>query len=74
MKVYYDKDADLSLVKGKKIAIVGTGRRARPRPEPARLGSESHGRPAQGRRLLDKAKKAGLNVEEVSGAVKGPTS
>ena len=25
MKVYYDKDADLSLVKGKKVAIVGYG-------------------------------------------------
>ena len=25
MKVYYDKDADLSLIKGKKITIVGYG-------------------------------------------------
>ena len=25
MKVYYDKDADLSLVKGKKVTIVGYG-------------------------------------------------
>ena len=25
MKVYYDKDADLSLIKGKKVAIVGYG-------------------------------------------------
>ena len=25
MKVYYDKDADISLVKGKKVAIVGYG-------------------------------------------------
>ncbi|MBS1142465.1 MAG: hypothetical protein H6R13_3918, partial [Proteobacteria bacterium] len=23
MKVYYDKDADLSLIKGKKVTIVG---------------------------------------------------
>ena len=25
MKVYYDKDADLSLIKGKKVTIVGYG-------------------------------------------------
>jgi len=25
MKIYYDKDADLSLIKGKKVAIVGYG-------------------------------------------------
>ena len=25
MQVYYDKDADLSLIKGKKVAIIGYG-------------------------------------------------
>ena len=25
MKVYYDKDADLSLIKGKTVAIIGYG-------------------------------------------------
>ena len=25
MKVYYDKDADLSLIKGKKVTIIGYG-------------------------------------------------
>ena len=25
MKIYYDKDADLSIIKGKKVAIVGYG-------------------------------------------------
>ena len=25
MKVFYDKDADLSIIKGKKVAIVGYG-------------------------------------------------
>ena len=25
MKVYYDKDADLSIIKGKKVTIVGYG-------------------------------------------------
>ena len=30
--IYYDKDADLSLLKGKTIAIIGYGSRATPRP------------------------------------------
>ena len=25
MKVYYDKDADLSIIKGKQVAIIGYG-------------------------------------------------
>ena len=25
MKVFYDKDCDLSLIKGKKVAIIGSG-------------------------------------------------
>ncbi len=28
MQVYYDKDADLSLIKGKKVAIIGYGSKA----------------------------------------------
>ncbi len=30
MKVYYDKDADLRLIKGKKVTIIGYGSRATP--------------------------------------------
>ncbi|HXG78561.1 MAG TPA: YqhA family protein, partial [Methyloceanibacter sp.] len=26
MRVYYDRDADLNLIKGKKVAIIGYGR------------------------------------------------
>jgi ketol-acid reductoisomerase len=72
MKVYYDKDADLSLVKGKKVAIVG-------------YGSQGHAHSLNlhdsGVKVTvalrkdgaswDKAKKAGLNVKEVPEAVKG---
>jgi len=72
MKVYYDKDADLSLVKGKKVVIVG-------------YGSQGHAHSLnlydsgvkvtvalrKGGASWDKAKKAGLNVKEVSEAVKG---
>ena len=72
MKVYYDKDADLSLIKGKKVAIIG-------------YGSQGH---AHANNLQDsgvkvtvglrkdgaswkKAKAAGLNVKEVDKAVDG---
>jgi ketol-acid reductoisomerase len=72
MKVYYDKDADLSLVKGKKIAIVGYGSQGHAH---ALTLHDSGVKVTVGLRKdgasWDKAKKAGLNVEEVSGAVKG---
>ena len=72
MKVYYDKDADLSLIKGKKVTIVG-------------YGSQGH---AHAQNLKDsgvkvtvglrkdgaswkKAEAAGLKVEEIAKAVKG---
>jgi len=37
MKVYYDKDADLSLIKGRKVTIVATARRAMPTPRTSRI-------------------------------------
>ena len=72
MKIYYDKDADLSLVKGKQVAIIG-------------YGSQGH---AHAQNLTDsgvkvtiglrtggvswkKAEAAGLKVKEVADAVKG---
>ncbi|MCB1964172.1 MAG: ketol-acid reductoisomerase, partial [Rhodocyclaceae bacterium] len=72
MKVYYDKDADLSLIKGKQVTIVG-------------YGSQGH---AHAQNLNDsgvnvtvalrkdgaswnKAKNAGLNVAEIADAVSG---
>ena len=71
MKVYYDKDADLSLIKKKKVTIVG-------------YGSQGHAHAAnltdsgvkvtvglrKGGASWDKAKKAGLVVKEVGAAVK----
>jgi ketol-acid reductoisomerase len=32
MKIYYDKDADLQLIRGKKVAVIGTGVRVTPIP------------------------------------------
>jgi ketol-acid reductoisomerase len=72
MKVYYDKDADLSLIKGKKVTIVG-------------YGSQGH---AHAQNLTDSGVKVtvglrkggaswskvvahGIKVEEVAEAVKG---
>ena len=31
MKVYYDKDCDLSIIQGKKVAIIGYGSQGTPR-------------------------------------------
>jgi len=32
MKVFYDKDADLSIIRGKKVAIIGYGSQGTPMP------------------------------------------
>ena len=72
MKVYYDKDADLSLVKGKKVAIVGYGSQGHAH---ALNLHDSGVKVTVGLRKdgasWDKAQKAGLNVKEVSEGVKG---
>jgi len=72
MKVYYDKDADLSLVKGKKVAVVGYGSQGHAHA----LNLHDSGVKVtvglrKGGASWDKAKKAGMNVEEISEAVKG---
>ena len=72
MKVYYDKDADLSLVKGKKVAIVGYGSQGHAHA----LNLNDSGVKVtvglrKGGASWDKAGKAGLNVKEISEAVRG---
>jgi ketol-acid reductoisomerase len=72
MKVYYDKDADLSLVKGKKVSIVGYGSQGHAHA----LNLNDSGVKVtvglrKGGSSWDKAKKAGLTVKEVAEAVKG---
>ena len=71
MKVYYDKDADLSLIKGKKVTILGYGSQGHAHA----LNLNDSGVKVtvglrKGGASWDKAKKAGLGVKEIADAVK----
>jgi len=72
MKVYYEKDADLSLIKGRKVTIVGYGSQGHAH---AQNLNDSGIKVTVGLRKdgasWDKAKKAGLKVAAVEDAVKG---
>ena len=72
MKVYYDKDADLSLIKGKKVTIVGYGSQGHAH---ALNLNDSGIKVTVGLRKggvsWDKAKRAGLSVKEVGAAITG---
>ncbi len=71
MKVYYDKDADLSIIKGMKVAILGYGSQGHAH---ANNLKESGVSVVVGLRAgsgsAEKAKAAGLEVAEVADAVK----
>ena len=72
MKVYYDKDADLSLIKGKKVTILGYGSQGHAHA----LNLNDSGMKVtvglrKGGASWDKAKKAGLKVAAIGEAVKG---
>ena len=72
MKVYYDKDADLSLVKGKKVTILGYGSQGHAHA----LNLHDSGMKVtvglrKGGASWDKARKAGLKVAEIGAAVQG---
>jgi len=72
MKVYYDKDADLSLIKGKKVSILGYGSQGHAHA----LNLHDSGVKVtvglrKGGASWDKARKAGLKVAEIGDAVKG---
>jgi ketol-acid reductoisomerase len=72
MKVYYDKDADLSLIKGKKVAIIGYGSQGHAHAQNLHdSGIKVTVGLRKGGASWDKAKKAGLQVKEVGDAVKG---
>ena len=72
MKVYYDKDADLSLIKGKKVSIVGYGSQGHAHAQNLQdSGVQVVVGLRPGGASWDKAKQAGLTVKSVDEAVKG---
>jgi ketol-acid reductoisomerase len=71
MKVYYEKDCDLSLIKKKKVAIVGYGSQGHAHANNLQdSGVKVTVGLRKGGASWDKAKKAGLAVKEVGAAVK----
>ena len=71
MKVYYEKDTNLSLIKKKKVAIVGYGSQGHAHANNLKdSGVTVTVGLRKGGASWDKAKKAGLTVKEVGAAVK----
>ncbi|MGL4233716.1 MAG: ketol-acid reductoisomerase [Casimicrobium sp.] len=72
MKVYYDKDTDLRLIKGKKVAIIGYGSQGHAHAQNLNdSGVKVTVGVRKGGPSWDKVKKAGLKVAEVGEAVAG---
>jgi len=71
MKVYYDKDADLSLVKGRKVTILGYGSQGHAHSLTCRNRGQGQRRPAQGRRFMGQGEEGGLTVADLGEAIKG---
>ncbi|MCB2019454.1 MAG: ketol-acid reductoisomerase, partial [Burkholderiaceae bacterium] len=71
MKVYYDKDADLSLIKGKSVTIIGYGSQGHAHAQNLNdSGVKVTVGLRKGGASWAKAEKAGLKVAEVADAVK----
>jgi len=71
MKVYYDKDADLSLVKGKNVTIIGYGSQGHAHAQNLNdSGVKVTVGLRRGGASWNKVEKAGLRVAEVAEAVK----
>ncbi|MFA7240519.1 MAG: ketol-acid reductoisomerase [Sulfuricellaceae bacterium] len=71
MKVYYDKDADLSIIKGKKVTIVGYGSQGHAHANNLKdSGVKVTIGLRRGGASWEKAENAGMEVEEVGKAVK----
>lgn len=71
MKVYYDKDADLSIIRGKKVSIIGYGSQGHAHANNLKdSGVDVVVGLREGGVSWKKAKEAGLNVKEIGDAVK----
>jgi ketol-acid reductoisomerase len=72
MRVYYDRDADLNLIKGKKVAIVGYGSQGHAHALNLRDSGVANVAVAlrPGSKSAAKAEKAGLKVMDVAEAAK----
>jgi ketol-acid reductoisomerase len=71
MKVFYDKDCDLSLIKGKNVTIIGYGSQGHAHAQNLNdSGCKVTVALRKGGASWEKAKNAGLNVAEVNDAVK----
>ena len=71
MKVYYDKDADLSLIKGKNVTIVGYGSQGHAHAQNLNdSGVKVTVALRKGGASWSKVEKAGLKVAEIADAVK----
>jgi ketol-acid reductoisomerase len=72
MKVYYDKDCDLKLIKGKKVAIIGYGSQGHAHAQNLNdSGCKVVVGVRKGGPSWEKVKKAGLKAQEIGDAVKG---
>ena len=72
MKVFYDKDCDIKLIKGKKVAIIGYGSQGHAHAQNLNdSGIKVVVGVRKGGPSWDKVKKAGLKAEEIAAAVKG---
>lgn len=71
MKVYYDSDADLNIIRSKKVAVVGYGSQGHAHANNLKdSGVDVTVALRDGSSSADKAKKAGLNVKNIADAVK----
>ena len=68
MRVYYDRDADIGLIKSKKVLVIGYGSQGHAHAANLRDSGVKNVTIAlkKGSQSIDKAKKAGFDVKEVS--------
>ncbi len=67
MKIFYDKDADLSIIRGKKVAIIGYGSQGHAHAQNLKdSGVQVTVGLRAGSASIDKAKQAGLSVKPIA--------